>query len=240
MGAGSDHSTAPGQVSLSSVSRIFETPAGPVEALVDVNFQLAPGQVQAVTGRSGSGKSTMLGLIAGFDVPTSGNVSLGGTATRSLTESQRSRWRLEHVGYVFQSYRLLPGLTALENVRVPMDLLADRSPGARSERARVLLDDLGVAAEADRFPSQLSGGQQQRVAIARALANEPALLLADEPTGNLDLETATGILDVFARLGASGTTVLMATHEPNISEWVDGIVHLERGRIVARSEGAQA
>ena len=222
---------APALISLRAVTKSYETAAGPFTALDDVSLDVAAGELVAVVGQSGSGKSTLLALVAGIDRPTRGAVTVGGTAVHSLGESAMAAWRGRAVGIVFQFFQLLPTLTAVENVMLPMDF-CDVWPGAeRRGRALALLERLGVADQADKLPSTLSGGQQQRVAIARALANAPAVLLADEPTGNLDSRNAAAILDLFAALADDGQTVLMATHDTGIGRVAARTVVIADGRL---------
>jgi putative ABC transport system ATP-binding protein len=186
-------------------------------------------------GQSGSGKSTMLGLLSGIDRPTSGSVTVGKTQVQALTEREMSAWRGKAVGIVFQFFQLLPTLTAAENVMLPMDFCSAWPVRERRDRALGLLDRLGILDQADKFPSKLSGGQQQRVAIARALANEPDVLLADEPTGNLDSRTAQSILELFAALSRDGQTVVMVTHEASALTLATRSIILSDGRIVAET-----
>jgi putative ABC transport system ATP-binding protein len=218
-------------VSLRGVGKTFPGAAGPFAALVDIDLEVARGEFVAVVGQSGSGKSTLLNLLAGIDRPTSGEIMVGGEATHGMSERALSAWRGRAVGIVFQFFQLLPTLTAAENVMLPMDF-CDRWP-ARERRARALalLDRLGVADQADKFPGSMSGGQQQRVAVARALANAPALLLADEPTGNLDSRNAQGLLELLAELVAGGQTVVMVTHERTAIRQAMRAVTLVDGRI---------
>jgi len=204
-------------IDLRSVYKSYETPAGPVRALRGIDLQVDSGELVGVVGPSGSGKSTLLNLLAGIDRPSSGRVRIGGTEVHALTENQASIWRGEAVGIVFQFFQLLPALTALENVMLPMDFRARLRPRERRERALALLEGVGVAEQADRLPEAMSGGQRQRVAVARALANDPPILLADEPTGNLDSVTSRAVLDLFAELAVDGRTVVMVTHEPQIA-----------------------
>jgi putative ABC transport system ATP-binding protein len=220
-------------ISLRDVSRVYAGPSGGFAALSSVSLDIAAGAFVAMIGQSGSGKSTLLSLISGVDHPTSGEVHVGGTAVHALTERELPAWRGRRIGIVFQFFQLLPTLTAAENVMLPMDFCDTWTASERPERARALLDRLGVADQADKFPSTLSGGQQQRVAIARALANAPAVLLADEPTGNLDSRTAVAILDLFAGLSAEGQTVVMVTHEQGASRHATQTVTLADGRIVS-------
>ena len=219
-------------IELRHVSKTYETPAGPFRAIEDINLCFAAGEMTAVIGKSGSGKSTLLNLIGAIDRPTSGVVSIGGLSIGAASEQSLAAWRGATVGIVFQFFQLLPTLTAVENVMLPMDFLRARPPGRRRPRAIELLDRVGLADQADKLPSALSGGQQQRVAIARALANDPKIITADEPTGNLDSETATTVLDLFRALAAEGRAVIVATHERDISALATRTVSLLDGRLV--------
>jgi putative ABC transport system ATP-binding protein len=221
-------------ISLNQVSKCYETPAGKFTALEDVTLDIAEGEFVAISGKSGSGKSTLLNLAGGIDRPTSGSVVIGGSPIESLSENALSKWRCRNIGFVFQFFQLLPTLTAAENVMLPMDFRRGIPAGQRRARALQLLDMAGIADQADKLPATLSGGQQQRVAIARALANEPPVILADEPTGNLDSQTGASILRLFARLAAEGRTVLIVTHERELSGLVDRTIELGDGRIVSQ------
>jgi putative ABC transport system ATP-binding protein len=207
-----------------------------------VDLEVAAGEVVAVLGPSGSGKTTLLGLLAGLDRASEGSVSLDGVALEGLDEDARARLRAERVGFVFQGFQLIPTLTALENVLVPLELLpVDRAPApdAAEARARELLARVGLAARVDHHPAQLSGGEQQRVGIARAFAARPQLLFADEPTGNLDRETGRAVADLLLELNReSGTTLVIATHDLELARRAGRVVHLDAGR-VARIEGAE-
>ena len=220
-------------ITLKSVSRVFPGAAGPFSALTDVNLTIHRGEFAVVVGQSGSGKSTLLGLLSGIDRPSTGEVLVGGTAVHTLSEREMSPWRGKAVGIVFQFFQLLPTLTAAENVMLPMDFCDTWKSGERRARALALLERLGVADQANKFPPKLSGGQQQRVAIARALANAPALLLADEPTGNLDSKTSEAILALFQDLARDGQTVVMVTHEQGARRLASRTVTLRDGRVVA-------
>ncbi len=199
-------------IELRGVTKEYSTAAGPFTAVSSLDLAVAAGEFIAVVGESGSGKSTLLSLVAGIDRPTRGEVRVAGTPVHSLSEAEMSEWRGRTVGIVFQFFQLLPTLSVVENVMLPMDF-CDRWPAKeRRERASALLESVGVADQAEKLPSRLSGGQQQRVAIARALANDPPLLLADEPTGNLDSKTAGAVMDLFARIVAGGRTLLLVTH----------------------------
>jgi putative ABC transport system ATP-binding protein len=204
-----------------------------VEALSGVSLSLAEGSYTAVMGPSGSGKSTLLNLAGGLDTPTAGTIAVNGRELSALSENERATVRGEAVGFVFQTFNLMPRLTAAENVAFPLVFRGvDRE--RRLSRARELLADVGLGDRTDHRPNELSGGQRQRVAIARALAGDPALLLADEPTGNVDTETGDRIMSVFDDLHAAGNTILLVTHERRIAERADRIVHVRDGEIVDR------
>lgn len=220
-------------ISLRGATRTFQTPAGPFTALNQVSIDIAPGEFLTVVGQSGSGKSTLLGLLAGIDRPTAGEIRIGETDVHRLSERQMSPWRGRAVGVVFQFFQLLPTLTALENVMLPMDFCGMYASRDRRKRAAQLLERVGVADQAHKLPHTLSGGQQQRTAIARALANEPPLLLADEPTGNLDSATAGDVLALFASLVGEGRTLVMATHSAAAGAWATRTISLADGRVVA-------
>ena len=200
-------------ITLRSVAKTFETPAGPFAALRGIDLDVRPGEFVAVVGKSGSGKSTLLNLVAGIDRPSAGAVTVAGTRLADLSHDRLAAWRGRTVGVVFQFFQLLPTLTAIENVMLPMDFCGGFPARERHGRALELLTRVGVPEQADKLPSTLSGGQQQRVAIARALANDPPLIVADEPTGNLDSATGAEIFRVFARLAAEGRTIVVVTHE---------------------------
>jgi putative ABC transport system ATP-binding protein len=220
-------------VALAAVDKRYPTPAGEHPALSGIDLEIDPGQFVAVVGKSGSGKSTLLHLIGGLDRPSRGAVVVAGTAIERLAESPLARWRGRTVGVVFQFFQLLPTLTTIENVLLPMDFLGARPARQRRARALELLDAVGIADQAAKLPAALSGGQQQRAAIARALANDPPLLVADEPTGNLDSTTSGAVFDLLAALARAGTTVVVATHERDIARWADRVVGLVDGRIAA-------
>jgi putative ABC transport system ATP-binding protein len=206
--------------------------AGEFVAINHLSLGITQGQFVAVVGRSGSGKTTLLNLLAGIDRPTSGTVGVAGADLGSLSESGLAAWRGRNVGLVFQFFQLLPTLTVIENVLLPMDFAKTIPVGERRDRAKHLLERVGVGDQADKLPATLSGGQQQRAAIARALANDPPLLLADEPTGNLDSATAEAVLELFADLNADGRTIVVVTHERDIRAIVGREVTLVDGRVV--------
>ena len=208
----------------------------PLTVLRDINLAIAPREFVAVTGPSGSGKTTLLGLLAGLDRPTKGIVRLDGEDLGPLSEDARARLRAEKVGFVFQTFQLLPTLTALENVMVPLELrAAKRNGGEKSggERAAELLTRVGLGDRTHHYPAQLSGGEQQRVALARAFANRPKILFADEPTGSLDAENGRTIIDLLVELNRdAGTTLLLVTHDPALAERANRIIRLAGGRMV--------
>ena len=202
----------------------------PVRALDDVSLTLPAGSFTAVMGPSGSGKSTLLNLLGCLDTPDAGSVEIQGQTVGDLSATERARLRGTEIGFVFQQFNLVPRLTAAENVALPLVFRNDTGD-PRQERARALLADVGLGDRTDHRPAELSGGQRQRVAIARALANEPTVLLADEPTGNLDTETGAEIMALFERLNDTGRTILMVTHEPHVAARADRIVHVLDGAI---------
>jgi putative ABC transport system ATP-binding protein len=206
------------------------SPDGVLTILDDVSLNIRRGESVAIVGPSGSGKSTLLGLLAGLDVPSRGEVRLDGEPFSALDEDARALRRAREIGFVFQSFHLLPGLTALENVMLPLELgdSADAEAAARAVLAAV-----GLAARANYYPQKLSGGEQQRVAIARAFVNRPLVLLADEPTGNLDPDTSQGIMSLLERINRTGTTVVMATHDNNIVDAMRRrVIELDTGRVI--------
>ncbi|MFJ9453529.1 ABC transporter ATP-binding protein [Kitasatospora sp. NPDC101447] len=230
--------TAP-MVAVTDLRRSFGTGERAVHALRGVSFTIGRGELTALKGRSGSGKTTLLNLVGGLDSPTAGGISLDGIDLGGLNEDGRLALRRERIGFVFQSFGLIPMLTAAENVGVPMRL-RKVAAAEREERAHTLLALVGLADHANQRPGELSGGQQQRVAIARALANEPGLIIADEPTGQLDSETGRSIMELLrAVVRSEGVTVLVATHDPTLMELADRVIELRDGRIV-EAEAEQA
>jgi putative ABC transport system ATP-binding protein len=229
-------------IELSDVVKTYPLPGGEVVAIDHLSLTIAESEFVAIVGRSGSGKTTLLNLIAGIDRPTSGTVRVAGAELGSLSESELAGWRGENVGLVFQFFQLLPTLTVIENVMLPMDFAKRIPVGERRGRARQLLERVGVGDQADKVPATLSGGQQQRAAIARALANDPSLLLADEPTGNLDSATAGAVLELFADLNADGQSIVVVTHEREIRAIAGREVTLTDGRVVTdeRASGVPA
>ncbi|MER7671691.1 ABC transporter ATP-binding protein [Kitasatospora sp. NPDC096128] len=224
-------------VAVSDLRRSFGSGERTVHALRGISFSIERGELTALKGRSGSGKTTLLNLVGGLDAPTGGSIALDGIDLGGLDEDGRLALRRERIGFVFQSFGLIPMLTAAENVGVPMRL-RKVPPAEREERAHTLLALVGLADHADQRPGELSGGQQQRVAIARALANDPGLIIADEPTGQLDSETGRSIMELLrAVVRSEGVTVLVATHDPTLMGLADRVIELHDGRIV--EEGAE-
>ena len=219
-------------IELRDVSKLYPGPDGGTRALSDVNLSFPGGEFVAIVGKSGSGKSTLINLVAGIDRPSHGEIVVAGTAVQALDESRLAAWRGRQVGVVFQFFQLLPTLTVLENVMLPMDFCSTYPHAEARERGLRLLSQVGIAEQAHKLPSALSGGQQQRAAIARSLANDPPLIVADEPTGNLDSQTADSVLALLAALARQGKTVLMVTHERDASAIADRVVTLSDGRIV--------
>jgi putative ABC transport system ATP-binding protein len=222
----------PPLVRLDCISKVYRDGQREFVALDQVTLDITAGEWVAIVGPSGCGKSTLLNLIAGIDRPTSGRVIIAGTDLAQLDEEVLARWRRSHVGIVFQFFQLLPTLTALENVQLPLVLAGRRDA---PQRARKLLERVGLAHRAHRLPSELSGGEQQRVAIARALANDPPLLLADEPTGNLDSMSGEAVLELFHAAWLNGTTILLVTHDREVAARAQRIVELRDGRLVSDS-----
>jgi putative ABC transport system ATP-binding protein len=219
-------------VELRAAERSFAAAGGSFLALRAVSLSLRTGEFAAVVGGSGSGKSTLLNLITGIDRATAGEVWVADTPLHTLTEDDLARFRARHVGIVFQFFQLLPSLTALENVILPMDFVGVLSTAQRRDRAIQLLEQVGIREQANKFPDALSGGQQQRVAIARALANDPPLIVADEPTGNLDSHTAHEVLMLFSRLAREGKTILVVTHEKEHRSLFRKVFELADGQLV--------
>ncbi len=224
-------------IELRRVVKRFDSTAGTFTALKGVDLCVGAGEFVAVIGKSGSGKSTLVNMIAGIYRPTSGEVYVGNTAVHALGENQMAIWRGRTLGIVFQFFQLLPMLTLAENVMLPMDFCGMYSPRERRQRAFDLLDQMEMTDHANKLPSAISGGQQQRVAIARALANDPPILLADEPTGNLDSKTADSVFQLFTDLVKQNKTILMVTHDNDLTQRASRAVLIADGDIV---EGARA
>jgi len=218
-----------------NLRKTYRTDGVAVTALREVDLDLEPGEFVAVMGPSGCGKSTLLHLLAGLDTPTEGEVMLDGQPVHRLSESRRAVLRRTAVGFVFQAYNLIPNLTVADNVDLP-GLLARRPPREVARRREELLNLLGITDKANAFPSQLSGGQQQRVAIARALINAPTLLLADEPTGNLDSRNSNEVLTLFRDLNAQGQTILLVTHDPKAASFARRVIFMRDGAFVSQMQ----
>jgi len=227
-------------IQLRQVAKSYRSPAGEVAAVKDIDVEVDAGVIVALVGRSGSGKSTLLNLIGGIDRPSAGSVVVAGTALEALSEARLAQWRGKNVGFVFQFFQLLPTLTAAENVMLAMDFAAAVPVAERRPRAMRLLDDVGLSAHADKLPATLSGGEQQRVAIARALANDPPVLLADEPTGNLDSTTAAAVFGLLRAQARAGKTIVVVTHDEAIASLTDRTLRLVDGRLATPGAPATA
>lgn len=218
-------------IDVRAATKTYATPSGSFTALKEVSLQVHSGEFVAIVGKSGSGKSTLLNMLSGIDSPTSGEVFAAGTPIHALNQNQIAIWRGNNVGMVFQFFQLLPTLTVLENVMLPMDFCHTFPAHERKDRAMFLLEQVDIAEQANKLPALLSGGQQQRAAIARAQANNPPILLADEPTGNLDSQTAKAMFQLFKELALAGKTIVLVTHEHDVAHWVSRVVTLADGRI---------
>lgn len=219
-------------IELSHVTKSFPSVSGNFQALKNVSLKIEKGQLVAVTGKSGSGKSTLLNIIAGIDKPTEGQVTINGIRVDKLSESELATWRGKNIGVVFQFFQLLPTLTVIENIMLPMDFCNRYPKNERKTRALALLEQVNIQEQADKLPSALSGGQQQRAAIARALANDPPVIIADEPTGNLDSQTSAAIFELFAALARSEKTVIVVTHEKDFADYFKDVIVIADGAIV--------
>jgi putative ABC transport system ATP-binding protein len=225
------HSADSPLIRLREVVKIYEKGEVPFTALHHVNLEVWPGEFVGLIGKSGSGKTTLINMITGIDHLTSGEIWVGKTPIHTLNENRMAVWRGKTIGVVFQFFQLLPTLTCVENVMLPMDFCKVHSPLERSEKALSYLEQVDMAEHAHKLPSALSGGQQQRVAIARALANDPPLIVADEPTGNLDSRTADSVFSLFERLVAQGKTIVMVTHDKDVAARVTRSLTVADGRI---------
>lgn len=220
-------------IELRGVTKAYEVASGQFLALKGIDMQVDAGEFVAVVGKSGSGKSTLINVITGIDDASSGEVLVASTVVSKLDQEQLSIWRGKSVGVVFQFFQLLPTLTVAENVILPMDFCNTYPVRERRERAISLLEKVGIAEQADKLPAHLSGGQQQRAAIARALANDPPILVADEPTGNLDTQTSEDVMRLFSKLVEEGKTVVMVTHERDFSRYFTRTIMLADGQVVS-------
>jgi len=219
-------------ISLENIRKSYRLPQGRFEALSGVDFEVDAGEFVAIVGPSGSGKSTLINMITGIDRPDSGEVHVAGQRLTKLGENRIAKWRGQHVGVIFQFFQLLPTLTVLENVMLPMNY-GGTYKNEREARAMRLLDRVNMAGDADKFPSQISGGQQQRAAIARALANDPKILVGDEPTGNLDAASAETIFNLFGELAFQGLTIVIVTHDQTLAARVPRMIHVDSGQIIS-------
>jgi ABC-type lipoprotein export system ATPase subunit len=231
-----DATTAAVTVSAERLRKSFQLRGQVIQAVDEISFAFTRGQFVAILGPSGSGKSTLLYLLGGLDRPDSGELVIDGVDVKRLSARQEHRFRRQKLGFVFQSFHLIPGLTALENVMLPMELMGGVSDATMHERARMLLRQVGIDENRQHHaPGKLSGGQQQRVAIARALANNPQVILADEPTGNLDSQTGKLIVELLMQLAEQGKTVIVVTHDASIAEVADVCLRMQDGRISVAS-----
>jgi ABC-type lipoprotein export system ATPase subunit len=219
-------------IELQAVDKFYETAAGPFPALKAIDLEVDAGEFLAVIGKSGSGKSTLVNMITGIDRPSAGKVLIGDTKVHTLSEGQLAQWRGRNVGVIFQFFQLLPTLTVIENIMLPMDFCHMYTPRERKARAMHLLEQIEMADQAFKLPSAVSGGQQQRAAIARALANDPPILLADEPTGNLDSKTAESVFRLFERQVRGGKTIVMVTHDRDLAKRASRTIMLSDGEII--------
>jgi ABC-type lipoprotein export system ATPase subunit len=228
----SGHPNGDAQIELRGLVKTYQTTWGNFPALKGIDLTVRPGEMVSLMGKSGAGKTTLINMLTGIDRPTAGEVIVGGVLLNDLNEDKLALWRGLNLGVVFQFFQLLPTLTVMENVKAPMDLCGKYAPRERVERAMHLLDMVGIAEHAHKLPSAVSGGQQQRVAIARALANDPAVIVADEPTGNLDWATADAIWAIFEDLVSRGRTLLLVTHDEDLARRARRRVELVDGQIV--------
>ena len=228
---------APPLIDLNGVKKAFKTDAGLFLALKGVDLHVDAGEYVAIIGKSGSGKTTLINMITGLDRPTEGEIIVSGEKVERLGENQLAIWRGRTIGVVFQFFQLLPTLTALENVMLPMDFCSTPAFTERRNRARELLRLMEIEDQANKLPAKLSGGQQQRVAIARALVTDPPILAADEPTGNLDSKTAEAVFSLFERLASLGKTILVVTHDPDLAQRASRQLHIADGLIVSDVNG---
>jgi ABC-type lipoprotein export system ATPase subunit len=219
-------------IELRDLRKSYQSPAGPIRALKNINLSLRRGEFVAVMGKSGAGKSTLVNMIAGIDSPDSGEIIIDGVPIHRLNEDERARWRGLNMGIVFQFFQLLPSISLTKNVTIPMEFCNRFTAQERKTRALSLLNQVGILDHANKKPSLISGGQQQRVAVARALANDPTIVVADEPTGNLDSKTACEILDIFSGLSQQGKTILIVTHDKTVAARADRIVSIADGELI--------
>lgn len=225
-------------VELNEINKVYETGGQKLEVLNKLSLTVDTGEFVAITGPSGNGKSTLLNMITGIDRPTAGQVIINGCPVHTMNENQLAAWRGENVGIIFQFFQLLPSISLLQNVVMPMEFAGKYNRKERRERAQLLLELVGLADQANKLPGTVSGGQQQRAAIARALANDPPLLIADEPTGNLDSRTAQTVFELFQSLVEDGKTMLMVTHDMELAQRLPRIIEIRDGVIACDSIAA--
>jgi putative ABC transport system ATP-binding protein len=219
-------------IQLNQVTKIFPVASGSFQALKGITLAVGKGQMVAITGKSGSGKSTLINIMSGIDKPSGGEVLINGIRVEKLPENELASWRGKNIGIVFQFFQLIPTLTIVENIMLPMDFCNSYPRKERRDRALALLALVDIKEQADKFPAELSGGQQQRAAIARALANDPPVIIADEPTGNLDSHTGAAIIELFAGLAKAGKTVIIVTHEKDFASYFGHTIAMLDGTIV--------
>lgn len=226
---------APGSpiIELAAVTKTYPSAGAGFTALKAIDLTIRAGEFVAIIGKSGSGKSTLLNMLTGIDHPTTGVVAIDGTEVHRLGESALAAWRGRHIGIVFQFFQLIPTLTILENLLLAMDFVGAVPKAERTRRAQILLAQVGITPQAHKLPAALSGGEQQRAAIARALANDPAIVVADEPTGNLDSRTAQVVQDLFRQLAAAGKTVIVVTHDSSVTTTFDRVITLKDGEVAS-------
>lgn len=224
-------------IDLKQVRKTFDGPAGPIHALRDVSLEVQKGEFVGIRGPSGSGKSTLINMMTGIDRPTAGEVNMAGQSLNALNENNLARWRGKNIGVIFQFFQLLPTLTIIENTMLPMDFCRVWKPKERPDRAMHILEQLGLADQAYKLPNTLSGGQQQRAAIARALANDPPILMGDEPTGNLDSKTADRIFELFENLVDQGKTFVMVTHDVGLAKRIPRVIEVLDGELFESTNG---
>ncbi|MBN1264331.1 MAG: ABC transporter ATP-binding protein [Anaerolineales bacterium] len=227
-------------IEIKDLYKAYTVGGAEVQVLKDFSLSIEAGDFTAITGPSGNGKSTLLNMITGIDRPTSGEVRVQGQAVHTMTENELAAWRGNHIGIIFQFFQLLPSLSLLQNVVLPMEFMGKYARRERSDRAMFLLDMVGLADQAGKLPGMVSGGQQQRAAIARALANDPSLIIADEPTGNLDSKTAESVFDLFLQLVDQGKTIVMVTHDANLVKQIPRVIEIRNGEVYSDTIAAPA
>ncbi len=218
-------------IHLSGIYKSYQTPAGAIPALLGIDLKVFPGEFLVLIGKSGAGKSTLVNVLTGIDLPDHGEILVDGAAVHLMDEDQRARWRGRTMGVVFQFFQLMPSISLLRNITMPMEFCGFLTPAERKHRSLELLEQVGIGDHANKKPAHISGGQQQRAAIARALANDPPIIIADEPTGNLDSKTAKEILDLFKSLIDQGKTILIVTHDKSVAKYASRIIEIKDGMI---------